>query len=83
LHLLLELSNDLGSGGTATLNVNTSTFSNIELNIPSESKLYEFHTLQNPIFDKILKNNIQIQTLKQTRDTLLPKLMSEQVRVKM
>lgn len=75
--------NDLGSGGTATLNVNTSTFSNLELIIPSEPRLQEFHTTQNPFFDKILYNNSQIQTLTQTRDELLPKLMSGEIRVKM
>jgi len=81
---LLEMTkylNDLGSGGTATLNVNTSTFSNIEVIIPKEDKLKEFHNIVSPIFEKILSNLIQIQTLKQTRDTLLPKLMSGQLRV--
>lgn len=72
---------DLGSGGTATLNVNTSTFSNIETIIPDEKTLKSFHTVQKPLFEKILSNNIQIQTLKNTRDTLLPKLMSGQLRV--
>jgi type I restriction enzyme S subunit len=74
--------NDLGSGGTATLNVNTSTFSNIELVIPSENNLKEFHQISNPIFEKVLKNNTQIQTLTKTRDELLPRLMSGAVRVK-
>lgn len=73
--------NDLGSGGTATLNVNTSTFSNIELIIPSEEKLNDFYKISNPIFEKVLKNNIQIQTLTKTRDELLPRLMSGEVRV--
>jgi type I restriction enzyme S subunit len=72
---------DLGSGGTATLNINTSTFSNIEIVIPNKKTLDGFHEIENPIFDKILSNSTQIQTLKQTRDTLLPKLMSGQLRV--
>jgi type I restriction enzyme S subunit len=33
------------------------------------------------ILEKLEINNAQIQTLKQTRDTLLPKLMSGQLRV--
>jgi len=73
--------NDLGSGGTATLNVNTSTFSNIEIVIPNEEKLDDFHLIVKPVIDKILDNSTQIQTLKKTRDTLLPKLMSGQIRV--
>jgi hypothetical protein len=35
----------------------------------------------NPIFEKMLDNNSQIQSLTRTRDELLPKLMSGQVRV--
>jgi len=35
-----------------------------------------------PIFEKILANKHQIRTLEQLRDTLLPKLMSGEVRVK-
>ncbi len=74
--------NDLGSGGTATLNVNTSTFSNIELVKPKEDIIKDFHKLSNPIFEKVLQNNTQIQTLTKTRDALLPKLMSGEIRVK-
>jgi len=73
--------NDLGSGGTATLNVNTSTFSNIEIVIPTEDVLKSFNKIQLPIFEKILTNMTQIQSLTKTRDTLLPKLMSGALRV--
>ncbi|SDS17538.1 type I restriction enzyme, S subunit [Polaribacter sp. KT25b] len=73
--------NDLGSGGTATLNVNTSTFSNIELVIPAKDFLMKFNKIQSPLFEKILSNLKQIQTLTQTRDTLLPKLMRGELRV--
>lgn len=34
-----------------------------------------------PIMDKIVINNNQIRTLEKLRDTLLPKLMSGEVRV--
>ena len=73
---------DIGSGGTATLNVNTTSFSNIEIVIPDAKKLYSFSKITNPIFKKVLDNDKQIQSLTKTRDTLLPKLMSGQVRVK-
>ena len=46
-------------------------------------KVSEFIKLTNQYFDKINLNNTQIQTLTQLRDTLLPKLMSGEVRVKM
>ena len=42
---------------------------------------YEFFGWNKPIFNKIYNNSTQIQTLKKTRDTLLPKLMSGSLRV--
>jgi len=72
---------DIGSGGTATLNVNTGTFSNIEIMIPCDDVLKEFSTTVFPTFEKILENCLQIQTLFKTRDTILPKLMSGLVKV--
>ena len=38
--------------------------------------------MTNMYFNKIKENSKQIQTLTQLRDTLLPKLMSGEVRVK-
>ena len=43
----------------------------------------EFDIEIKPIFQKIESNQTQIRTLTQTRDTLLPKLISGEVRVKM
>jgi len=45
-------------------------------------KIKEFHSVVNPYFDKIKINITQIRTLNALRDTLLPKLMSGEVRVK-
>ncbi len=42
-----------------------------------------FIKITKPQFKKIQKNKIQIRTLEKLRDTLLPKLMSGEVRVKM
>ncbi|MDL1983328.1 MAG: restriction endonuclease subunit S [Deltaproteobacteria bacterium] len=49
---------------------------------PPDDKILEFHVKTERIFEKIKKNIKQIQTLKKLRDTLLPKLMSGEVRVK-
>ena len=54
---------------------------NIEFVIPSDQNLIDFNSLCEPIFKKIKINSSQIQSLTKTRDTLLPKLMSGQVRV--
>ena len=72
----------MASGGTATFNLNTSSFSNIQFSLPSEEKLNDFHMKVNCIFEKIYQNQIQIRTLTSLRDTLLPKLMSGEVRVR-
>lgn len=69
------------SGGTATLNMNTSQFSNIGAFMPGEDILKEFDVIVSPIMDKILENEYNIKSLTQTRDTLLPKLMSGQLEI--
>ena len=51
-------------------------------NIESEL-MAEFTKNVEGLFEKISLNRKSIQTLEQTRDTLLPKLMSGQVRVKL
>ncbi|MBK6773184.1 MAG: restriction endonuclease subunit S [Ignavibacteria bacterium] len=50
--------------------------------IPPKEKLIEKDKTINSIFEKIKINQIQIRTLTQLRDTLLPKLVSGEVRVK-
>ena len=48
-----------------------------------ENIIIEFENWCKPIFDKIKTNQTQIRTLTALRDTLLPKLMSGEVRVNM
>ena len=86
LFLFMKSSYDLlqtmASGGTATLNLNTNDFSNIGVLYAGEEYLINFHKIVSPLFDKIYENQSQIRTLEKLRDTLLPKLMSGEVRVK-
>lgn len=49
--------------------------------IPPLERIAEFNRLAKPWFSKIYTNTKQIQTLEKIRDTLLPKLMSGEVRV--
>jgi len=51
--------------------------------IPSEDELKQMNELSEPLIDKIIANNCQLRSLINLRDTLLPKLMSGKVRVKM
>lgn len=81
---LTKIKNDLIAmwwGGSATLNINTTSFSNIEINIPDIEILKSFHEKVQNMFEKIKINNEEIQTLSKTRDELLPKLMKGEVRV--
>lgn len=61
--------------------VNPQDIFNVNLIVPNETDLEKFNSLANPLIKKKDINHKQIQTLKQTRDTLLPKLMSGQLRV--
>ena len=53
----------------------------MELSIPDGDTLTQFKTTIDPFFNKVRANQTQIRTLTQLRDTLLPKLMSWEVRV--
>ena len=46
-----------------------------------ESKVLDFNDITSSMLNKLNTNNLQIQTLENLRDTLLPKLMSGEVRV--
>lgn len=72
--------NSLNRGSTQPLVTQTDLKNYLTL-IPSEEILLLFEKTVNEIFEKIFFNDIQIQTLTQTRDTLLPKLMSGQLEV--
>ncbi len=49
--------------------------------VPGQPELQEMTTSFEPLMDKLITNLKQIQTLEKLRDTLLPKLMSGEVRV--
>ena len=74
-----EINNCIVQGVQA--NISLAVLSNLVINIPDISTLNNWKELIKPIYSKLETNNAQIQTLKQTRDTLLPKLMSGQLRV--
>ena len=46
-----------------------------------ESKVLDFNDITSSMLNKLNTNNLQIQTIEKLRDTLLPKLMSGEVRV--
>jgi type I restriction enzyme S subunit len=54
---------------------------NFEFNYPGENRIKQFDLEVEPVFQKIKSNTQQIRTLTQLRDSLLPKLMSGEVRL--
>ncbi|WP_422484612.1 restriction endonuclease subunit S [Gudongella sp. DL1XJH-153] len=71
----------LGSTGSTTLNLNKGQFSKIKVIKPKGKYIYEFYDLVDPIFNKILTNQRMVERLDSIRDTLIPKLMSGEIRV--
>lgn len=70
------------SYGTVFDTITTKTFQEMEVIIPDNEVIKEFEKAITPFYEKILTNQFQIQTLTQTRDTLLPRLMSGQLKIK-
>lgn len=54
----------------------------VETPEPDKDKLAIFNEICTPMMERVKKNQKQIQTLQKLRDTLLPKLISGEVRVK-
>ncbi|HDF2365405.1 TPA: restriction endonuclease subunit S [Morganella morganii] len=79
-HIRSELV-QLGNGSIFT-NLKTDILKEFPIKKPNEDFLQKFQLIMDPIFNGILGNTKQIQTLENLRDTLLPKLMSGEVRVK-
>lgn len=67
--------------GTVFGSISKSDFEKIEITIPPYDKISSFEDVAKPINDKVIKNCHQIVKLENLRDTLLPKLMSGEVRV--
>jgi type I restriction enzyme S subunit len=73
---------DLFSEGTTLKNLNQQLLNSIELSIPPKKVVQEYNEILDGIYKKITRNFNQIHTLERLRDTLLPKLMSGEVRVR-
>ena len=69
------------SGGTATLNMNTSQFSNLKAVKPEDDLLLQFEEIVSPMMERILANEYEIKSLTQIRDSLLPKLMTGKIEI--
>ncbi|HCD8562723.1 TPA: restriction endonuclease subunit S [Klebsiella quasipneumoniae] len=79
---MTEYLHSIAEGSTSTYpSLKPEDIGNIPFLYPSEEKLKNFHDLVGSYWNKIHNNHKKIQTLETLRDTLLPKLMSGEVRV--
>ena len=86
IYLWLKINIDIVhsfSNGSTFMEISKSAFKTMQLQIPLMQVLSDFQIIVKPLFEKIKSNQIQIRTLTALRDTLLPKLMSGEVRVEM
>jgi type I restriction enzyme S subunit len=78
---LLEEIKQFNDNGTVFGSISKSDFENLDIVIPDENTIMSFQQQVKPIDDKIINNNNEIRTLIQTRDGLLPKLMSGEIKI--
>ena len=69
------------TGGSAQRKFNKTDFKSIKLMMPSVNILIKFDRIVKPIFSKIEENRDEISRLTSLRDTLLPKLMSGELKI--
>lgn len=81
LHHLNEFKGIASSKATTMGHINRKHLDLAEVIIPDKETFKKLNFLFSPILEKIENNQNLIQSLTKTRDTLLPKLMSGQVRV--
>ena len=78
-HVVEELQSS--AYGSVFDTITTATFKENKVLIPTKKEIIQFDKSISPYFQKMFINKGQIHTLEKLRDTLLPKLMSGEVRV--
>ena len=69
------------ANGSTFMEISKKAFRPLPAIIPDESVISAFTNLAEPLFARLVANEQQAQTLAQLRDTLLPKLISGQLRL--
>ncbi|EEJ3798586.1 restriction endonuclease subunit S [Salmonella enterica subsp. enterica serovar Gaminara] len=81
LRYLMDEIKKFNDEGTVFGSISKSDFEKIEVIIPPASIIHNYEIMVKPLNDKVITNCYQIEKLENLRDTLLPKLMSGEVRV--
>ena len=71
----------LGNTSSIAKAVNSKIIKSMPILIPNKSIIEKYHSIVFQIFENIKNNRLNNESLKQTRDTLLSKLMSGEIRV--
>ncbi|WP_151948075.1 restriction endonuclease subunit S [Aliarcobacter butzleri] len=69
------------TSGSAQPQLPIRDLNNVSFILPPKNIYYKFMEQVKPIYSKVFNNQKQIQTLEKLRDTLLPKLLSGEVRI--
>lgn len=69
------------ANGSTFMEISKKAFRPIPALVPSAAVLKAFADIADPLFERLVKNERQAQTLTQLRDTLLPRLISGQLRL--
>jgi len=81
---MMSLMNEIkqfNNSGTVFGSINKTDFQEMNIVIPPTELVIKFQKEVKPLDDKVIQNTFQIKTLENMRDTLLPKLMSGEVRI--
>ena len=70
------------SGGSTFAEISKGVFRSIPIILPSEKILAAYHRLIHPLFVRIASTVKEVETLARSRDRLLPKLVSGEIRVR-
>ncbi|MEY0435310.1 restriction endonuclease subunit S [Providencia huaxiensis] len=81
LRCLMDEIKKFNDEGTVFGSISKSDFEKIEVIIPPASIIHNYEIMVKPLNDRVITNCFQIEKLAKLRDTLLPKLMSGEVRV--
>ena len=84
IYLWLKANMDLVhsySNGSTFMEISKSAFKSLDITIPSQKVVSDFVTMIKPYFDKIKLNEEQIRLITKQRDILLPKLMSNEIKL--
>ncbi len=71
-----------GASGTSVRHTSPTSICDYSFQVPPMRRIKEFDAIVNELTSKVRRNQNQIQTLEKLRDTMLPKLMRGEVRVK-